>query len=70
MYSFLRGEMFRARIGVAALASRIGMSEKSLRNKLKGETDFTWPEAVAIRDIVHPDMEMEVLFKADEVEER
>ena len=69
MYSFLRGEMFRAGVGVAELASRIGMSEKSLRNKLKGDTDFTWPEAVAIRDIVHPDMEMEELFKSEEGKE-
>ena len=65
MYSFLRGEMIKAGISILALSGKIGVSEKTLRNKLKGETDFTWPEATAIRDIVNPEMGMEELFKAD-----
>lgn len=71
MYSFLRGEMFRTGISVSSLSKRIGVSEKTLRNKLKGETDFTWPEAKVIRKIVSPGMSMEELFKSDnEVEGR
>lgn len=65
MHSFLRGEMFKAGVTIASLAAQIGISEKSLRNKLKGETDFTWPEAMVIRSIIDPQMEMEELFKTD-----
>ncbi len=65
MYSHLRGEMFRAKITVAELAGRIGVTEKTLRNKINGTSDFTWPEACAIRDIVSPGADMEDLFKTD-----
>lgn len=65
MYSFLRGEMIRSGISIVSLAEAIGISEKSMRNKIKGDTDFTWPEAMAIRRIVNPDMTMEELFKTD-----
>lgn len=65
MYSHLRGEMFRAKITVTELADRIGVTEKTLRNKINGISDFTWPEACAIRDIVSPGAKMEDLFKND-----
>lgn len=66
MYSFLRGEMIKAGISILSLSEKIGVSEKTLRNKLKGETDFTWPEATAIRGIVNPSMTMEELFVTDD----
>lgn len=66
MYSYLRGEMIRAGISVVSLAKEIGVSEKTLRNKLKGETDFTWLEATAIRKIVSPGKSMEELFQTEE----
>ena len=65
MYSFLRGEMFKSGISIVSLSKEIGVSEKTLRNKIKGETDFTWPEAKTIRKIVNPNMSMEELFKTD-----
>ncbi len=68
MYSFLRGEMYRAGITISALASQIGISEKSMRNKISGETEFTWPEALAVRRIVSPSKTMEELFASDEDE--
>ena len=69
MYSFLRGEMFRAGITVSGLAAQIGISEKSMRNKINGDTEFTWPEALAVRRIVSPDKTMEELFASDEDKE-
>ena len=66
MYSFLRGEMYRQNITIKSLAEQIGISEKSLRNKLNGETDFTWPEAQAIRNIIDRGASVEVLFRKDE----
>ncbi|HCT91668.1 MAG TPA: transcriptional regulator [Lachnospiraceae bacterium] len=66
MYSFLRGEMVKAHISVPMLAKQIGVSEKTIRNKLNGETDFTWPEAVTIRRIVNPNLSIEEMFRCDE----
>lgn len=66
MHSVLRVAIRRAGITIAKLASEIGISEKTLRNKLDGVTDFTWPEAQAIRDIVSPGSEIETLFVTDE----
>lgn len=68
MYRILRGEMVKANISVSKLSSQIGVTDKTLRNKLKGETDFTWPEALTIRRIVNPNMDMEELFQSDQPE--
>ena len=65
MYSFLRGEMIRANITITALAQKIGVTEKTMRNKINGDTDFTWTEALKVRDIVNPSLEMEQLFQTD-----
>lgn len=42
--------------------------DKTMRNKLNGETDFTWNEALKVRNIVNPAMEMETMFQTDEKE--
>ena len=46
LYSYLRGEMIRNNLTIKNLSAQIGISEKSLRNKLNGDTDFTWAERV------------------------
>ena len=38
--------MVKSNIPVYKLAQEIGVAEKTLRNKLNGETDFTWQEAL------------------------
>ncbi len=58
--------MVKANFSVASLAKEIGVSEKTLRNKLNGDTDFTFPEATTIRGIVNPKMSLEELFERDE----
>ena len=40
----------------------IGCSEKTARNKINGETDFTYPEAEEVRNRLFPGMRMEYLF--------
>lgn len=65
MYSVLRVEMYRAGITIKSLAERIGVSEKTMRNKISGDTPFTWPEALAVKKIVNPKMDMETLFAVD-----
>lgn len=66
MYRFLRAEMVKSNIPVSNLARQIGVAEKTLRNKLNGKTDFTWQEALKIRKIVNPKMELEELFQTEE----
>ena len=62
MYRNLRGEMVKAGISVAELAKKIGISEKSMRNKINGDTEFTLSEAIKVRMYVAPGAEMEELF--------
>ena len=66
MYSVLRVAIRKAGITIKKLASDIGISEKTLRNKLDGVTDFTFTEAQAIRNIVSPNSKIEDLFATDE----
>ena len=66
MYSFLRGEMYKKGVTITSLAAKIGVSEKTMRNKISGETDFTWTEALAVRKFVSPEVSMEDLFASDE----
>ena len=58
--------MVKSNIPVYKLAQEIGVAEKTLRNKLNGETDFTWKEALKVRKIVNPEMELEELFQTEE----
>lgn len=64
MYRVLRGEMVKADISVHDLAIKIGITERSLRNKINGITAFTWNEVLEIRGLVSPEMSLEELFKA------
>lgn len=70
MYRFLRAEMVRSNITISKLADQIGVAEKTLRNKINGETDFTWQEALRVRKIVAPKMGLEELFQVDGEEVR
>lgn len=58
--------MVKSNIPVYKLAQEIGVAEKTLRNKLNGDTDFTWQEALKVRRIVNPEMELEELFQTEE----
>lgn len=66
MYRELRGEMVKKNMTIPCLAVKIGVSEKTLRNKINGETDFTWPEVCAIHRLVNPDMSKDELFSKEE----
>lgn len=41
-------------------------SEKTARNKINGETEFTYKEAEKVRNKLFPDMKLEYLFSDDE----
>jgi putative transcriptional regulator len=63
MYRELLGEMVKKSITKKQLAKNIGVSEKTLFNKLNGKTDFTWNEVKKIRKIVSPSSSLEELFQ-------
>ena len=66
MYRYLKGEIVKSGYQIKKLASELGMSDKTLRNKLNGITDFTWNEALAIRNLINPRMDIEKLFEKTE----
>lgn len=65
MFLNLKGEIIKANLTIAKLAIRINITEKTLRNKINGDTEFHWSEVLKIRDIVAPHMTLEELFKTD-----
>lgn len=68
MYRFLKGEIAKSNYSMKMLAEELGMSDKTLRNKVNGITDFTWPEALAIRKLINPEANIEELFAKEEKE--
>ena len=65
MYRILRAEMVKKNISVKKLAMDIGITERSLRNKINGVTEFSLSEAKAIRKLVATDMDLEELFEKE-----
>ena len=61
----LKIEISRRGYTIEKFASMLSISEKSLRNKINGTTEFTWSEVLAIRDLIDPDMLLEELFKKE-----
>ena len=62
MYYRLKFEIGRRGYTIEKFAFMLGISEKSLRNKFNGATEFTWSEVLAIRDLIDPNMLLEELF--------
>ena len=66
MHRNLRAEMVKKNKTIYQLASDIGVAEKTLRNKINGDTDFTLPEAQEIRKILKSDLTLDELFQTEE----
>lgn len=64
----LKAEMQRNDLTVWDIVETIGCSEKTARNKINGETDFTYPEAEKVRNRLFPGLRMEYLFHPDKPE--
>lgn len=62
----LRAEMERYGVTVADIQKILGCSEKTVRNKINGETDFTLPEAFKIKNEFFKGYTLEYLFAAEE----
>ncbi len=66
MYQNLKNKIIKSNIKISKLSIRIGVTEKTLRNKLNGITEFTWPEVLRIRDMIAPQASFEELFTKEE----
>jgi len=65
-YPTLEREIAGRGIKKKTIAESIGVTYRSLNNKLSGRVPFTWPEVSTIRNRFFPDMNTDVLFKPGE----
>lgn len=59
----LKAEMVRHGVKVSDVAKVLRVSERTVRAKLTGESDFTVSEAFRLRDEVFPGLEFDYLFQ-------
>lgn len=65
IYPTLAGEIAKRGIKKCVLASRAGMSDRVLRNKMAGKSPFSIQEALAIKNEFFPDFTVDDLFSQD-----
>jgi len=64
IYANLKAEIARKGINNTQIAAAVGVTEKSIKNKLSGTTAFTLPEAEKIKSVFFPTMSLDELFKS------
>lgn len=64
-YPLLEREIASRGIKKKVIAESIGVTYRSLNNKMTGRVPFTWPEVSTIRNRFFPDMRPDVLFKSE-----
>ena len=62
-YPVLVGAIASRGIKQKAIADALNISTRTLRNKLRGETEISLPEAQIMRSKFFPDMTLEELFQ-------
>lgn len=62
----LKAEMTRKGVNVLALQKVLDCSEKTVRNKINGVTEFTIGEAIKIRNKYFSELSLEYLFDVEE----
>ncbi len=60
----LKSEMIKYGVTNVDIKNLLGCSDRTVTNKLSGETDFTIPEAIKIRNTFFPGLKLEYLFAA------
>lgn len=63
MKSCLEYRMEQEGVTRSDLKNLLQVSEKTIRNKLSGKTDFTWKEVKTIKNKYFPDDDLECLFE-------
>lgn len=65
MYSNLKNVLYQKNIAIKQYAEFLGVSEKTAQNKLKGVTDFTYPEFKKTCTLLFPEYNADYLFAED-----
>lgn len=66
MYLNVKKALETKNISMKAFAAFLGVSEKTVTNKITGVTDFTFPEARRIKRDLLPEFDYEYLFANNE----
>ena len=61
----LKAEMQRNGLTVRDIMEAIGCSEKTARNKINGDTEFTFLEAESVRNKLFPGLRLEYMFHSN-----
>lgn len=67
MYKNLVKILNEKKITMKAYAEFLGVTEKTVQNKIQGKTEFTLSEATKTCTIICPEYKMDYVFAADEV---
>ena len=68
MYHNLKKVLYQKDIAIKQYAKFLGVSEKTVQNKLQGITDFTYPEFKKTCNLLLPEYNADFLFKEEEFE--
>lgn len=60
MYRILKAEMVRANISIKQLSMKLDITERSLRNKINGVTEFTLSESLRINEVMNEKMKLSI----------
>lgn len=63
MYPNLRNALYQKGISIKQYAAFLGVGEKTAHNKIKGNTDFTYPEFRKTCTILLPEYNADYLFE-------
>ncbi len=69
MYSNLKYVLYQKNIAIKQYAEFLGVSEKTVQNKLQGVTDFTYPEFKKTCTLLLPEYNADYLFTEDNVQQ-
>lgn len=67
MYKNLANILNDKKVTLKAYAEFLGVSEKTIQNKMKGITDFTLGEAMKTCAVICPEYKMDFVFEKQEV---
>lgn len=62
-FDFLKDVIEKRGVRKTVIANRLGVSDRTLRSKLDGNSPFTWEQVGTIQREFFPDIEKEELFK-------
>ena len=68
MYTNLRNVLYKKNISIKQYAEFLGVGEKTVQNKLKGITDFTYPEFKGTCTLLFPEYNADYLFAESDPE--